>query len=377
MNIFNRKTFSPGVGSTNENDGDRLVSKLIESIKSNDKKINLVGYVDDVACDKHYLIVPNHQESPDRTRTIRDAIKTNKLNDYIVQINPTSIIKKSDLTQTHDKDYVETVITNGLSNRPNVLPYPSTEVTMSDRGSYDAIMAAISGAISGVNAVCSERIDDDMINNNKPSDVRKVFCNIRPPGHHAHHDRGAGFCFMNNVAIAANHALTKHGDMIKKILIFDWDLHHGDGTEDIFGDKNPNVMYVSFHRGGSGKDAFYPETGTKPINQMGNVYNYPIGVDETVESYMQKFYTKFLPIAYGFKPDLVMISAGFDSHKDDLYHQLPLDYIHFHIMTKELMKLADKCAAGRLVSVLEGGYTLSVLYRCALVHLATMIDGYQ
>jgi acetoin utilization deacetylase AcuC-like enzyme len=395
MNILNSVKFLFGSGSTDNKDnndhddyakaGEYLFVKLIQTLESNiknNKKINFVGYVDDLACDKHHLIVPDHQESPDRTRTIRDAIVKNKLNDYMLKIDSADL-KSVDLTQTHDKKYVKTVTTNGQMNRPTTLPYPSTEVTMSDKGSYDAIMAAAASAISGVDAVCSEQIIDGVLNYDehkltryRAADIRKVFCNIRPPGHHAHHNRGTGFCFMNNVAIAANHALTKHSDVIKKVLIFDWDLHHGDGTEDIFGEKNPNVMYVSFHRGGSGKDRFYPGTGTKPINRMGNVYNFPIGVDETVESYMHKFHNEFLPLAYRFKPDLVMISAGFDSHKDDLYHQLPLDYIHFHEMTKSLMKLADECAGGRLVSVLEGGYTLSVLYRCIVVHLATMIIGY-
>lgn len=140
--------------------------------------------------------------------------------------------------------------------------------------------------------------------------------------------------------------------------------------------NDPNVMYMSFHRGGnSSNDYFYPGTGTEFKNELGNVYNFPIGVCESVESYMQKF-NQALEIAYKFKPDLVMISAGFDSHKDDLYHALPLDYEHFHEMTKGLAKLSDTCANGRLVSVLEGGYTLPVLYKCVVVHIATMIDGY-
>jgi acetoin utilization deacetylase AcuC-like enzyme len=378
--------------SLNDN-GIKLIDKLIDSINSKRSKrsnkskqpkelINLVGYIDDPLCDKHYLIQPDHQESYKRTKVIRWSFNEYKLNELMEHI-PLISVQLSDLTKVHSKEYIDILFAHGKANRPVVIPSPSTEVSMQDCGSIDAMLAAVFGTISAIDVVTGdhEYENKEEYASNK---IRKVFCNIRPPGHHAHYYKGAGFCFLNNVAIGAQYAMDKYPELIKKVLIFDWDLHHGDGTENIFY-TNPNVMYVSFHRGGMNReDAFYPGTGTssrssgtKHINKTGNIVNFPISLSESKnsDSYMNKFNNEFMPKAYEFKPDLVMISAGFDSHKDDLYHALPLDYSHYHVMTQKLAILADTCANGRLVSVLEGGYTLNVLYKCAIVHVATLIDG--
>lgn len=353
--------------------GKELIAKLLKSIRAK-KKINLVGYVDDPSCDKHMLIATDHQESPKRTKVIRKALTMYGFNDLMERTGSISVLK-SDLTAVHDKDYVENVFTCGRYNKPVSLPPPSTETSMRSIDSLEAVLAASASVMGAVDTVCGKYEIENKDGKYNSKRIRKVFCNVRPPGHHAHVKKGAGFCFMNNVVIGAKFAMTKYKSFVKKVLIFDWDLHHGDGTEDIV-KNDPNIMYVSFHRGGTEeKDQFYPYTGTQYKNELGNVYNFPIGVTETIESYMAKF-NQIMEIAYQFAPDMVMISAGFDSHKDDLYHALPLDYEHFHEMTKALAKLADTCSNGRLVSVLEGGYTLGVLYRSVLVHIATMIDGY-
>jgi acetoin utilization deacetylase AcuC-like enzyme len=352
-----------------------ILETLLKSIKSKEK-INFVCYVDDPGCDKHVLVTPQHPESPYRTKVIRIALKEYGLIPLMERVGSIDL-KKSDMHLCHDENYIETIINCGRQNKPVTVPSPSQEISMTNIGSLEAIFAAAASAIGAVDAVCA-RYEADPKNKNlsryNSKYVRKIFCNIRPPGHHAHHRKGAGFCFVNNVAVAAKYAMRKYS-FIKKVLIFDWDLHHGDGTEDIF-KNDPNIMYASFHRGGKeGEDRFYPGTGLEN-NELGNVFNFPIGKTETVESYMDKFNNEFLPKAYDFKPDLVLISAGFDSHKDDSYHELPLDYIHFHEMTKALMKLADTTAHERLVSVLEGGYKVTVLSKCVGVHIATMIDGY-
>lgn len=361
-----------------------VILQLINSINEK-QKINMICYIDDAICDEHLNIDIDHQESPLRTQAIRKALKIYKLNNIMGQIksNP---VKISDLFMVHEDDYIHTLIDYGISNTPCQLPESSSESSMSNINSLKAIMMAAGSVIKAVESVCE--CNYIKIKNNKQyhtKRITKVFCNIRPPGHHAHHNKGAGFCFINNVAVGAQYALNKYSDNIKKILIFDWDLHHGDGTEDIF-KNNSNVMYVSFHRGGKYINQFYPFTGIKKtidnIDEIDdvckikeNIINFPIAYLEHINSYMHKFNTLFLPIAYNFNPDLVFISAGFDSHKDDLYHALPLDYIHYHEMTKSLMKLADECADGRLISALEGGYTLDVLVKSVIVHVATMIDG--
>jgi acetoin utilization deacetylase AcuC-like enzyme len=356
--------------------GSILIRRLMDSIKEK-KRMNLVCYVDDPECDLHVSAIDEHQESPGRTKRIREFIKETGLDKLLFLIGSSSVGKK-DLSKTHDKDYVETLINCGKKNTPVIIPSPSSEVSMSNIQSLNSIFAAVGSVFAAIQTVCGEHKIDSDRNMYNTRLIKKVFCNVRPPGHHAHHRKGAGFCFLNNVALGATMALDKYPQTIKKVLIFDWDLHHGDGTEDIFR-GNPNVMYVSFHRGGEyGRDKFYPGTGSSEVSQWDNIHNYPIGYNESmdVDSYMDKFNNRFLPKAYEFDPDLVIISAGFDSHKDDLYHELPLDYIHYHEMTKSLMKLADHCSEGRLISVLEGGYSLDVLSKSVAVHLATMIDGY-
>ncbi len=360
--------------------GIRLLKQLMDEIKSKPKN-NLVCYVDDPECDLHTNVGDEHQESPERTKKIREFLEQTGLNKFLHLIGSLSVTKQ-ELLKTHTKEYVDTIINCGRTNKEIIIPVPSREISMTNINSLNSIFAAVGSVSAAVDTVCGGcdigpvvRPDDyKMYNSTK---ITKVFCNVRPPGHHAHQRHGAGFCFLNNIAIGATRALTNHQDNIKKVLIFDWDLHHGDGTEDIFG-GNPNVMYVSFHRGGKRElDRFYPGTGDSETSQWKNIFNFPIGYNESMDvaSYMDKFYNRFLPQAREFKPDLVMISAGFDSHKDDLYHELPLDYEHFHAMTLSLMELANEYSQGRLISVLEGGYTTHVLNMNVAIHLATFING--
>jgi len=372
--------------STDEDDGLSMIKDLMTQItqkQNTQKQINLVAFVDDPGCDKHKMIEPSHQESEKRTQIIRKAIQKYQLDKFMIRSGSIDLTK-SDMFRVHNKEYIEQLIYFGRTNKPVTVPEPSTDLTMSSIDSLEGIFAAASSVMGGVDTVCGKIVIDKTFHNNKYSyttkRVRKVFCNVRPPGHHAHINHGAGFCFMNNVAIGAKFALDKYNSFIKRVLIFDWDLHHGDGTEDIFKD-DPNVMYVSFHRGGP-NDEFYPftGTGTTQINDLSyqnkNIHNFSIGPNESADSYMTKFRNEFMPLAKAFDPDLVFISCGFDSHKDDHYHALPLDYCHFQEMTKHLCRLADECATGRLVSVLEGGYTPNILYRCAIIHMLTMVNGY-
>jgi acetoin utilization deacetylase AcuC-like enzyme len=366
--------------SVSVSSGDELIDKLMTSIKQkaqNSTLASCVGLIDDPICDEHKQAVENHQESPFRTKAIRNALYNYGILEFVDTIN-CDVINKNDLYDCHEKAYIDMLFKCAKSQQPVVLPLPSREATMESGKSVRSIIVSVASAITAVKTVCKTLNSSIPLTANEKV-IKRMFCNIRPPGHHADHSeetghsKGSGFCFINNIAVAAIYALNKYPDTIKKVLIFDWDLHHGDGTENIF-KNNPNVMYVSFHRGGEGDDAFYPFTGTQHFNDLKNVVNFPIAQDETAESYMDKFNNEFLPLAYEFKPDLVMISAGFDSHKDDLYGELPLDYIHFHQMTKSLVKLANDCASKRLVSLLEGGYYEEPLGTSVAVHMATMID---
>ena len=220
-------------------------------------------------------------------------------------------------------------------------------------GNNSLISAGV--AVGGVLAAV-----DTVINS---SDIRKVFCNIRPPGHHASSHQAAGFCIFNNVAIGAKKALTYPG--INRVLIFDWDLHHGDGTQNIF-KCGREVMFASFHRSAP----FYPNSGSaREKGKYYNIHNYPRGQYDNITDYMDEFYNNFIPKAIEFDPDIIFISCGFDGHKDDLYEALPLDYNHYKLMTKAICIMANRCCDGRLVSVLEGGYTPNVIADCAAAHV--------
>lgn len=319
-----------------------------------------VGIVDDLRCE-NFIQHENHQESYERLEVIRLKLLRKGLYDQLIKINPVPI--------TLDKLPIDNKYRRTLS----YLSTKSLEIgndMIANKDTVKAALVAVGGVIAAVNTVITSK------------NIKKIFCNIRPPGHHASHDHAEGFCLLNNVAFGTQKALSY--PEIQRVLIFDWDLHHGNGTENIF-KHNSQVLYSSFH-----KADIYPGTGNHSYD---NIDNHPFGeitVDESsfqdfetplgvskrllLSKYMSEFYI-FLKRAYEFKPDIVFISCGFDSHKDDLYHALPLDYEHFAIMTQELCKLANTCSERRLVSVLEGGYTLDVLAICAITHIQELINN--
>ena len=317
-----------------------------------------VGLVDDVRCELH-IQDEEHQESPDRIRAIRDKLKSSGIYNKLILIEPTDP-SKEDLMLVHTNKYINKVVRVCKNYKKAMIDCSDVKVT--GEGSLVAVGVAVGGVLGAVDKVLT-------------SNIRKVFCNIRPPGHHASSHEASGFCIFNNVAIGVKKSLT-YPD-INKVLIFDWDLHHGDGTEKIF-KCNRNVMFVSFHRA----KPFYPNTGDSSFKgKYSTVHNYPIhGNDpkeeyDPEEEYMKLFYEDFLPKAREFEPDIIFISCGFDGHINDMYHSLPLTNNHYKIMTKELCLLANKYCNGRLISVLEGGYTPEVIGECAVVHINEMINN--
>ena len=390
LNMPNTKT---GVSVSN---GDQEIQRLLGSIQMKLQSkipINMVCYIYDDNCALHQQIdnVLNgkqfpHQESRDRVLKINGALKQTGLISLMINAGSVSL-GRSDILKIHDKDYIKDLEHYCKLNKPHRFLINNKEVDLSIKNfdSLSSIYAATASVMGAVQLTCTDckvgtkDIENFMIREKKTPPVfrskypGRVFCNIRPPGHHANSKHGAGFCFLNNVAIGARYALDKY-EQIKKILIVDWDLHHGDGTQDIFAQPkgtDSNVMYVSLHRGPD----FYPFTGTLADNEKySNVINSPFAKNTTIDEYMNHFNNVIFPKALEFKPDLIFISAGFDSHRDDMYHELPLDYTDYSYMTRKLIDLAETCAHGRIISVLEGGYTISVLIRSVSAHIATMID---
>ncbi len=226
--------------------------------------------------------------------------------------------------------------------------------------SFDVALAAAGACASAVDQVM-RGID------------RTAFCLVRPPGHHATARQSMGFCLFNNIALAAHHARQTFG--LERILIVDWDVHHGNGTQDIFW-TDPTVFFLSVHRYGHG---FYPgtghsdETGTRA--GLGFTANLPLPFGIARAEYRAAFQHAVEKAADAIKPDLILLSAGFDAHVRDPIGSLGLEAEDFADMTQVLLNVANTHAQGRIVSCLEGGYNLDALAECASAHLATLIDS--
>ncbi len=201
--------------------------------------------------------------------------------------------------------------------------------------------------------------------------AKNALCLVRPPGHHATPTRSMGFCLFNNIALAAHHARTAH--QLTKILIVDWDVHHGNGTQDIFY-ENPEVLFFSIHRYGNG---FYPGTGaeneTGRGKGLGFTINAPIRYGTRRSDYHDRFKKALAKAADKIKPDLVLVSAGFDAHAKDPIGSLDLEVEDFAILTREVLEVAKTHSKGRLLSCLEGGYHLEALAESVQAHLEELL----
>jgi acetoin utilization deacetylase AcuC-like enzyme len=197
--------------------------------------------------------------------------------------------------------------------------------------------------------------------------AKNAFCAVRPPGHHAEPDMAMGFCLFNNAAIAARHAQRRHG--LGPVAIVDWDVHHGNGTQAIFW-EDPKVLFVSTHQ-----MPLYPGTGAPSERGVGNILNVPLAPGTDGAMFRAIFAAQVLPAIDNFAPELVVISAGFDAHRNDPLGGLRLEASDFAWATRELMALAEKHAAGRIVSTLEGGYDLAGLGESTAAHVAALMEA--
>lgn len=295
------------------------------------------SHVTGFVTDEKYLLYTMgawHPESPERLKTIYACLKHNHLWSKLHHIKP-AVDPGSSIESIHPREHIDMVRMVKTQNRFAEL--------------------AVSGVLSGVDAVCSGR-------------VRNVFCAIRPPGHHASDKGFAGFCFYNNVAIAARYAQMKY--KLKKVLIVDWDFHHGNGTEWAFY-NDPTVLFFSTHAVYA-----YPRTGqaskTGEGEGEGFNINVPLPHGATDQEIIGAFKEKLLPAAEKFKPELILISAGFDSRKNDVLGDFMVTDDGFRELTKIVMGIAEKYSQARVVSVLEGGYNTEGLAMAVEVHIKTL-----
>ncbi|WLR93466.1 histone deacetylase family protein [Shinella zoogloeoides] len=226
--------------------------------------------------------------------------------------------------------------------------------TYASPASLQAALTGIGGAVAAVDAVFAGKADN-------------AFVAARPPGHHAERTKAMGFCFFNNAAIAARHAQKVHG--AERVAIVDWDVHHGNGTQDIFFD-DPSVLFCSTHQ-----MPLYPGTGAKDETGAGNIVNAPLSMNDGSDQFREAFRSRVLPRVADFEPDLIIISAGFDAHHRDPLAQINLVADDFDWATAKLMELSEKSANNRVVSLLEGGYDLQGLAESAATHIYRLMRG--
>ena len=293
-----------------------------------------------------------HPERPDRLSAVVNALTKSGLDKRMVRLKPPSA-KDQDILRCHKAAYLKQVKQDFKDGADRL----STGDTRICPASLNVAMRAVGGVISATDQVCSGK-------------ARNAFCAVRPPGHHATPDRGMGFCIFNNVAVAARFAQAKH--KIEKVLIVDWDVHHGNGTQDIFYDDG-SVFFLSTHQ-----SPWYPGTGAKNETGtgkgQGTTMNVPLPAGSGRKAVLGAFVDRLAPAMDKFKPQLVIISAGFDSRQGDPLGRFTLTDQDFADLTKVLIDIADEHADGRIVSVLEGGYSLKGLASATAAHVRTLIS---
>jgi acetoin utilization deacetylase AcuC-like enzyme len=295
-----------------------------------------------------HLTPPGHPERPDRLRAIERVLDDEAF--AALDRVEAPMGAEETILYAHPQDYLDRV-------RAAIPETGLTQIdgdTVASPKSWQAALTAIGAANAAVDDVFENRADN-------------VFVASRPPGHHAEKTTAMGFCLFNNAAIAARYAQKKHG--AERVAIVDWDVHHGNGTQDIFWD-DPSVLYCSTHQ-----MPLYPGTGAKSETGAGNIVNAPLAPRTGSDVFRDAFRSRILPSIDDFCPDLVIVSAGFDAHHRDPLAEINLDEDDFDWATGQLMEKATSHSAGRLVSLLEGGYDLQGLAFSAAAHVGRLMKG--
>jgi acetoin utilization deacetylase AcuC-like enzyme len=292
---------------------------------------------------------PGHPEQPGRLRAIERGLATEDFAKLAREEAPRAPLEA--LLRAHPQNYLA-----ALEEAEPAEGYAALDSdTLMCPHTIEAVWRAAGGAVAAVDAVMSGAAD-------------AVFVAARPPGHHAGARTPMGFCFVNNVAVAARHAQAAHG--AERVAIVDFDVHHGNGTQDIFW-SDSTVMFCSTHQ-----FPFYPGTGGRnETGEHGQIVNAPLFAGSDGEVFREALTEKILPRLKEFKPDLILISAGFDAHESDPLGGLRFRERDYSDATKRLLDAADKSAGGRVVSLLEGGYNLDALSSCVAAHVQALMGA--
>lgn len=289
-----------------------------------------------------------HPERPDRLRAVLRAMEQDDFRDLLREDAPRASLDT--MARAHPGSFAQDIL--------NAVPKQALRQIDADTvispGSGEAMVRAAGAVVRAVDAVVAGQ-------------AHNAFCAVRPPGHHAESTRAMGFCLVNNVVVGAMHARVAHG--LKRVAVVDFDVHHGNGTQEMFWDDG-DAFYASSHQ-----YPFYPGTGgARERGAHNNIVNVPLAAGTRSDVFRGRFADEILSGLEAFKPDMVFISAGFDAHRDDPLAELRLTEADFAWATAGLMDIARKVCAGRVVSVLEGGYNLDALADCATAHVQTLKD---
>jgi acetoin utilization deacetylase AcuC-like enzyme len=292
---------------------------------------------------------PHHPERPERLRAVLAALEDPAFASLARAAAPAAPVEA--MARVHPQDYVEAIL--GVRPAPGERVHIDGDTVMSE-GSAAAVQHAAGAAILAVDAVIS-------------GEAQTAFAAVRPPGHHATPTVPGGFCLINNVAVAARHAQAQHG--IERVAILDFDVHHGQGTQAVV-EPDASLFYASTHQ-----YPLYPGTGAARERGVGNVVNVPLAAGTGGEGFRAAWGRFILPALDAFRPELVILSAGFDAHAADPLAGLEVETEDFIWLTEEFLGIAGRHAKGRVVSVLEGGYDLEALAESVSTHIQTLMRG--
>ena len=302
------------------------------------------AYISHVDCLKHDTSQA-HPESPRRLSAIDDRFIESGLSDVLINMDAPEV-RREHLLRVHTRRHVETVESMTPASGYAYLD-PDTVISP---GSLKAARRAAGAVTSAVDLVVS-------------GEISSAFCGVRPPGHHAESARAMGFCLFNNIAVGAAHALEEHG--LNKVAIIDFDVHHGNGTEEIFKDE-PRVLFCSTYQ-----HPFFPFT--PQLEDAANRVSIPLDAAAKSPEFRAAVVDHWLPALKKFEPEMIFVSAGFDAHVDDDMSNVSLTDADFRWVSEQIVAIAESSAAGRIVSVLEGGYELNSLARCVEQHVRVLM----
>ena len=290
---------------------------------------------------------PGHPECPERIPAILTGLK--KIQSQKLIWKEIGSFDEKYIELTHSKKYLEKI---NQSFPKEDLVFLDGDTIVS-KGSKKAAYDAVGAIINAIDAVMNQEFDN-------------AFCVVRPPGHHAEKEQAMGFCIFNNVAVGATYLLEKY--KLDKVAVIDFDVHHGNGTQDIFYNEK-KVLYISSHQ-----FPFYPGTGSKDeIGKFNNILNIPLKAGTVSEEFFNS-YKKVYDKLNEFRPQFILLSAGFDAHKNDPLANVDLESRDYYILTKEIMKIAKKICSNKIVSILEGGYNLSAIQESAKYHVEALLE---